>query len=640
VAIDAQSSHNQQDLIDWIDARLPADIQGQRREYVIAAILEKSGGTFLYLNLVERENMLKNVDPARLPDKLDGFFKQTFSRYFPDIARYGQKTEPFLRLMVAAPGPLPTSMGAEILGWGRRDLMLNITEPMGSLLKERDDGWVFFHASLSDWLQDPLRSGEHCVNDGGHALLGQFVWNEFAKPETSAWQGQLLDWLAELAPHSGRWTDSESLTRGAAFLEGNRRFIPARGLRKRVLMLCGDGPELLAAALEGLADNYTESAIGDDGRSNFDHAIELLKSAWEIRGKVYGPDHPLTLMTLAKIPYGEAGLYREGRRALETVLQHSQSLSAGEIRKVQAHYAYYLYEGGEFQASREIYQRLLEMCAQASVERATALSLVGFIEYELGHWDESKSFCEQALAELDDAKASPWPIHLASTIKLNLAMCLSALGRHDDARTQAIDAKAGFSTVMTESYPWWGSIWLDMGLIMLAGGHLEEAARLADKAAAVSEAGLGEEHYEPTCAWMLQAWFSIRELHLDKATTLIDRAIRVRGQTLPAGHWRTLVAQENLAFAWRSRGRVDRVDAIVLGWAADLPEEFSSTLSLETTVRMTCRISESLWRAGQGERARVRLSPAIKRCRDEGRFDVASRLLRIQQQMDRRPSHG
>lgn len=84
-SVDGQSTENQLDLSNWIDQRLPTQLQGDKRQRVIESVLEKSGGTFLYLNLVEKDKLLSLADPSNLPDKLDGFFKQTFNRYFPDI---------------------------------------------------------------------------------------------------------------------------------------------------------------------------------------------------------------------------------------------------------------------------------------------------------------------------------------------------------------------------------------------------------------------------------------------------------------------------------------------------------------------------------------------------------------------------
>lgn len=177
-AVDGQSAENRQDLADWIDQRLPEELRGEERRQVIQAVLEKSGGTFLYLSLVQTDKTLSLADPKCLPDKLDGFFKQTFNRYFPDPEAYGKKTEPFLRLMVATPGPLPAEMGRQILGWSQRELTLNVIELLGSLLQELDGGLVFFHASLSDWLKDPKHSGTHCVEGTGIYDLADFLWQD------------------------------------------------------------------------------------------------------------------------------------------------------------------------------------------------------------------------------------------------------------------------------------------------------------------------------------------------------------------------------------------------------------------------------------------------------------------------------
>ena len=179
LSFDGQSEHNQQDLADWIRQRLPRDWSETERRVAIDVVLHKCGGTFLYLDLVTKDPALSLSRPHELPDKLDGFFKQNFMRYFPDSTAYGESTEPFLRLLAAAPGPLPAEMAQQVLGWNQRQMALHVTEPMGSLLQNRSDGWVFFHASLADWLADPERSGTHCLGGSGAGPLGEFVWAGF-----------------------------------------------------------------------------------------------------------------------------------------------------------------------------------------------------------------------------------------------------------------------------------------------------------------------------------------------------------------------------------------------------------------------------------------------------------------------------
>ena len=235
ISVDGQTEQNRQDLVAWIGEKLPDQIIGEERQRIINAVIDKSGGTFLYLRLIEEDKTLDISKPETLPDKLDGIFKKNFNRYFPDPQEYGNKTEPFLRLMVAAPGPLPAQMGRQILGWSQRDLTLKVTEPLGSLLQERDGGLVFFHASLSDWLKDSKRSGTHCVNDTGGRELGEFIWSQFEDFENSEWKQQVVSWLARLMPQTEHWHEVKELNRAAEFLGEQLRHRDAIAVRQREL---------------------------------------------------------------------------------------------------------------------------------------------------------------------------------------------------------------------------------------------------------------------------------------------------------------------------------------------------------------------------------------------------------------------
>lgn len=637
--VDGQSAQNQQDLAEWIDQRLPPTLQGDERRQVIEAVLEKCGGTFLYLSLIESDKTLRLADPMNLPDKLDGFFKQTFNRYFTDIERYSHKTEPFLGLMAAAPGPLPPEMGRQVLGWSHRDLALNLVEPMGSLLHPQDGGLVFFHASLTDWLKEPQRSGVFCTDERGSQRMGEFIWKEFQRSTQTDWQKQVIDWLAYLLPSIDQWNDPNAVSNAAIFLESHRRFMPARSLRRQALMLHKLDSEAQADALEALADNYTESAIGDQGRSNFDHSIELLGMAWNLRKRCLGENHPQTLMTLAKIPYGEAGLYTEGLHALEYVIKNADALLPKDLRKVQAQHAYYLYENGEFDASGEIYRQVLQGCEPGTVERVIALSLLGFIEYELGHWESSRLFSEHALKDLESVTPEFSSTHLAATIQLNLSMSMSALGIHDEALKFTKLAQAGFAESMDDSYPWWGAIWVDVGLVFLAAIEDEAASQQADKAAMVSESLIGDKHFEPTCAWMLQAWIKLRNGDTHGALKIIEKSLQVRKQTLPPIHWRIITCQENLAHIYRLIGQTKQANKIALVWDEELSDHFAFTLSMEAATRISCRMAIASWNTGHKNRARLRILAAIERCSREKRLDLADRLKRVVTLMDKEIEH-
>lgn len=637
LSFDGQSEHNRYDLADWIRQRLPPDWSEAERQGAVDLVLDKCGGTFLYLDLVAKDPALSLSRPHELPDKLDGFFKQNFMRYFPDPATYGESTEPFLRLLAAAPGPLPAGMAQQVLRWNPRQMALHVTEPMGSLLQVRSDGWVFFHASLADWLADPARSGTHCLAGSAAGQLGDFVWEGFRAFAGCSWKTQVVDWLAQLTPFTQHWDVAADLVASAGFLEIRRRFLPARSLRRRVLDLATEDGQAAALAradaLCALADNYTESALGDGGRPHYVHAIELLEAAWQLRRQHLGDAHRLTLLTLARIPYGEAGRYVEGGKALQAVLAHANALASADLRRVQAHYAYYLYEDGQFDVSAGLYRQVLAHPGLSILEEATAHSLVGFIAYEAGHFEAGLEATARAMALLEDLREQP--DHLLGTLHLNLAMCLSALTRHEEALRMAARAEQHFGAVMTSTDPWWGALCVDLALVRTAAGDSLAGRQLADRASQVSEEGLGEAHFEPTCAWLLQAWFCRQDGDIARAVSLTERALQVRRQTLPEGHWRLLVAEENLACLLREQGQAELADTIVQRWAAALVlEEFSRRLSLQACLRVLCRISASQWRAGARVLARSCIRLARQRCLVEGRADFVNRLDRIGRHMD------
>jgi tetratricopeptide (TPR) repeat protein len=265
MVIDGQSTQNRQDLADWIDARLPKSLEGEERQRVIDAVIDKSGGTFLYLSLVEKDKTLDLTKPDSLPDQLDGIFKQNFNRYFPNPEQYGEKIEPFLRLMAASPGPLPAQMGAEILGWAQRRVTIDVIEPMGSLLQEDDDGLKFFHPSLVDWLQNRKRSGRYCLEESGARLLSEFIWQQLERLEATQWTKQVVNWLAILLPNTQAWGSSADLREAVQFLEEHYRQRDAVAVRKKELALIRSVHTELsgqfAESLYSLA--LSQSVIGD-----------------------------------------------------------------------------------------------------------------------------------------------------------------------------------------------------------------------------------------------------------------------------------------------------------------------------------------------------------------------------------------
>jgi tetratricopeptide (TPR) repeat protein len=272
--------------------------------------------------------------------------------------------------MVAAPGPLPAEMGRQILGWSQRELTINVVEPMGSLLQERSDGLVFFHASLDDWLSDSRRSGAHRVEDSGAKELGEFVWSNFIKlfgvapnvtnsimfkdyagVEAIEWMPQLVSWIAELTPHISQWHSSVAISRLPRWLEFHGKYPEAICMARRYLDLItvegGDPPDLINAGYL-LSDTLTiyeeyfreaediarvtrdrarsffgaesqEAArlahtIGNilSGRGNEEDALPFFREALRTRELLLGWGHGATRLSLKQLSRALAALGRYG----------------------------------------------------------------------------------------------------------------------------------------------------------------------------------------------------------------------------------------------------------------------------------------------------------------------------------------
>jgi hypothetical protein len=267
--VSGDTTQNTQDLKDYLELQLDPKIIGDERAKFISQIIAKSDGAFLYISQIIKQKY-DLTKPELLPDGMNGYFMENFNRYFPDTKDYGKETEPFLELMVAAPGPLPKALGQELLGWTDREVTMQVTEPMGSLLQEKDEGLIFFHKSLADWLQDPKRSGRYQVNPGGAKKLGEFLWSNFIKlfgvapnvtnscmfkdyagVEAIEWMPQLVSWIAELTPHVSQWHSSVAISRLPRWLEFHGKYPEAICMARRYLDLItaegGDPSDLINA---------------------------------------------------------------------------------------------------------------------------------------------------------------------------------------------------------------------------------------------------------------------------------------------------------------------------------------------------------------------------------------------------------
>jgi tetratricopeptide (TPR) repeat protein len=316
-SVSGDTAQNTQDLKDYLDKQLDSIITGDERARIIDQIIAKSDGAFLYISQIIKDKY-DLTKPELLPDGMNGYFMENFSRYFKDAKKYGKETEPFLELMVAAPGPLPKAMGQELLGWADREVTMQVTEPMGSLLQEKEGSLIFFHKSLADWLQDPKRSGRYQVNSGGAKKLGEFLWREFDKGHSNEekeckegkgrqeskenlykseniWGKLIIEWLPELAQFTSRWQFTDPLDELAKFLTKNIKFSNALPIRMQLLRLNENR--------YGIENVQIAPALNDIGNlcfslGDFDGAESFFRRSLCIAERDSGPNNAILITSI------------------------------------------------------------------------------------------------------------------------------------------------------------------------------------------------------------------------------------------------------------------------------------------------------------------------------------------------------
>ncbi|MEY2619377.1 MAG: hypothetical protein RL522_2379 [Pseudomonadota bacterium] len=133
------------------------------REKVIEQILDRSSGAFHYVSLLledVREGRCDPDSPVDLPAGMHAFYRQSFTRRFPDRSRYQATYRPLIGLLLAAPEPVPIQILAAATQRSVMDVRQQLSD-FGSLLaiNPGERGWPddwdtvrLAHASLREWL--------------------------------------------------------------------------------------------------------------------------------------------------------------------------------------------------------------------------------------------------------------------------------------------------------------------------------------------------------------------------------------------------------------------------------------------------------------------------------------------------------
>ena len=308
-AIEAGDARNTSDLQAYCQAQVGALLAPEDRERLSALLVEKSAGMMLYLRLVAeglREGSLAAADLETLTAGLPGLHSRYHAAFEARFRKDFQETvQPLLRLVLAAPGPIPLELAREILGWDR-ETAVRARAMLGSYLVEDQGGLILFHKTLGEWLGSE-KSGIYFTDSEPAAKgLGDFLWRSFDKREKDEndvtkplhWEAFVRDWLPKLIPHIERcedWIGISSL--GLWFREKLQSTLAEefckRALYGREKALGNEHPDTLTS-LNDLANLLTD-------KRDYEGAEALYRRALELRERVLGSEHQNTLTTVNDI---------------------------------------------------------------------------------------------------------------------------------------------------------------------------------------------------------------------------------------------------------------------------------------------------------------------------------------------------
>ena len=256
------------------------------------ALIDRSQGMILYLQLVFeglREGSLRAQDLDSLAPGVPGLYSRYasgFNRRLPDDAEF-QRVAPLLRLLVAAPGPLPKDMARSVLDCNGEELASRIRR-LGSYLVDDADGLRLFHASLAQWLGTEQDNRYYLDADVGRRQLAAWLWKrrlelrgDGASEPTFARDARLLvDWLPRLVEVLPAWDDPVALLGLAEHLADlgcdNQ---PLAAVWRRVSGLAREHRDtpLQARALDELALLALAAGDAEAAARHADQGLELLQ---------------------------------------------------------------------------------------------------------------------------------------------------------------------------------------------------------------------------------------------------------------------------------------------------------------------------------------------------------------------------
>jgi tetratricopeptide (TPR) repeat protein len=467
-------------------------------------LVEKSGGMVLYLRMVE-EGLREGALQVQSLSQLEAGFGGLFSRYHAAFEhRFGgcfaERAQPLLRLLLAAPGPLPIDLAAEALGCGRESVR-TMQLHLGAYLIEGSGGLALFHKTLREWLESP--GPFHTDPEPGLTALGALLWSYFEQRQTVAGctlpirhEAAVLTMFEVCIPTLPQLQTPENLLAFADWLQERCAWPAAERFYR--LAISGGGPLLpnTLAAQAGLSRLLRATG-------NYGEARRLCEVTLEQYRLILGPTDPVTLRSISDLgvllhdlgDYQKAEpLHLEALRGRRQVLgsKHPDTLASANILGV-------LYsDRGELQPAEALYREALEgLEEQLGPDHPRTLILadnLGVLLMNREQWGEAEQLLRRALTGNTRILGPSHPYTLWSLA--GLGRLLRDSNRPHEAEPLLREALERREQVLGPTHA--NTLWsaLDLGLLLGKAGDHSGAEALLRRAYEGNTALFGPNHPE------------------------------------------------------------------------------------------------------------------------------------------------
>jgi len=602
-AIEAGDARNTADLHAYCTSQVGPLLPAADCEKLCAMLVEKSAGMMLYLRLVA-EGLREGTLEANALESLESGLPGLHSRYhaaFESRLRtdFKETVQPLLRLVMAAPGPIPLDLAQEVLGWDR-ETTVRARTLAGSYLVEDGGGLSLFHKTLGEWL-DSDSAGIYFTDAKPAAkTLGEFLWkcfderikNEHGLTAPFRWDAFVRDWLPELVGLTDRAQKWDSISNLGSWFKEKIQWNSAEQLYRRALLgrekaLGPDHPDTLYIV------NNLGVLLSEKG--DYDGAEALCRRALMGYERALGADHPDTFSTVSNLGVllcdkgdydGAETLYRR------TLLGREKSLGPDHPQTLDSvnNLGTLLCDKGDYDGAEALFRRALlgreKALGSDHPKTLSSVSNLGVLLCHKGDYDGAETLYRRALLACEKALGSDHPDTLS--VVSNLGFLLYKKGDYDGAEALYRRSLMGLENTLGSEHPDTLNTVADLGILLTDKGDYNGAETLYRRTLLGREKSLGPDHPKTLNSVNNLGTLLRKKGDYDGAETLYRRTLLGREKSLGPDHPKTLNSVNNLGTLLRKKGDYDGAETLyrraLLGREKALGSEHPDTIDSATNL--------------------------------------------------------